>query len=176
MNTSDSIVNSYFSETLCIMHAKAHILIHTNSPFPPIQRNYIWFPQSNRLSDASGLLYMLFPLPRISFNLPLSLLSFQPSSGHIQTMPSKFPFSFKTYLLETLNISQSAHPLIATTLSISLLFCTPKLPYTYLGYKIYHTDTLLCIHPSVFFFPLGAPTFPSPTSQSVLEKKHSGNS
>lgn len=157
MNRSDSIVNSYFSETLCIMHAKVHTHIHTNSAFSPTQRKYIWFSQSNRLSHASGLLYMLFPLPRTPLS-PLIFLSPCSPSTHPQDIHkpcqtnSHFPLRLISWKLSKY-LSQSAHPLIATILSITLLFCTLKLPYTYLGYKIYHTDMLLFIH-SPIFFPL----------------------
>lgn len=115
MDTNRS-VNPYFSETLCIMHAKTHIHVNTNSPSVPTQRNYIQSPQSNRLSHALRLLYMLFPFAQnISTNLPLSLLSLLPSSGQMQ---ANLHFPLKTNLLETLQRSLSLRlSPIATTLS-----------------------------------------------------------
>lgn len=59
MKRSDGIVNPYFSETLCIIHAKVHT--HSCSPFAPTQRNYVQLSQSNSLSHPSGVLHMLFP-------------------------------------------------------------------------------------------------------------------
>lgn len=83
MNRSDSIVNLYFSETLCTMYVNVHAHIHTNSPFVPTQRNCIRFPKSNMSSHASGLLNILFPLPTLSLS-PLIFPSPCSSFSHLQ--------------------------------------------------------------------------------------------
>lgn len=117
------------------------------------QINYIQFPQRNRVSHASGLLYVLFPLLRICLSSLIFPFPCSPSL-HPQDTHSSPHFPLKTswffFFLE----------IIQTFLSLSLspgchntdchLSCAPKLHFTY-NCKIYNADTLLFIHSPVFF-------------------------
>lgn len=111
MNRSDSIVNLYFSETLCTMYVNVHAHIHTNSPFVPTQRNCIRFPKSNMSSHASGLLNILFPLWS---NLKL------PTVWVIRILSSKF---------------YSGKAITGLTLKFTLLLCY----WTYSAFKLMKT-------------------------------------